>query len=249
MNNFIIKENSYGHRKRLVFITKQIEKYCLENSLDKKEIKVLDVGCGSGLLITLPLGELGYNILGIDIDDSSINFANNNNIFSNVSFKKSFVEDISEKYDIILACEILEHLENPLLFLESLKSKLNENGIIIITTPNGYGWSENESHLLMKLAKNKFLFKIMTKIEKNRKYITLNKEDKHLQKFTFSKLMKIFSRAGLRVIARKNGPVFGGPITERTFAKIPGFKSFSNSLADILPPFCVLVWYFVLKNK
>lgn len=42
---------------------------------------------------------------------------------------------INEKYDVILCFEVLEHLFNPLLFLESLKGLLNENGIICLSTP------------------------------------------------------------------------------------------------------------------
>lgn len=135
MNKFDIKENSYGHKKRLIFISEQIRKFCL----NKQEIRILDVGCGTGSLITLPLGSLGYNILGIDIDKASIDFALKNNIYNNVSFKQERIENIYDKYDIIIASELLEHLENPLEFLNILETKLNENGIIIITTPNGFG--------------------------------------------------------------------------------------------------------------
>jgi hypothetical protein len=53
----------------------------------------------------------------------------------------------------------------------------------------------------------------------------------------------------LTIAIRSNGPVFGGPIVERTWAKLPGFKMLSNWLGDILPPNLVLVWYFVLKNS
>jgi len=241
MNKFTVKENSYGHRKRLGFITKQIEKYCLDNNCNKKEIKILDVGCGTGLLVTLPLGELGYNILGIDLDSTSIDFALRENMFSNVSFKKCLVEDISEKYDIILACEILEHLEYPDNFLRALKSRLNDNGIIIVTTPNGFGSAENESNFLLFLSRNTIFKKILSKIKQGRSAITLNEGDKHLQKFTFGILEGLFSSVGLAISAIQNGPVFGGPITERTFAKLPFFKKFSNNLANLLPHYCSLV--------
>jgi len=139
MFKFRVLENSYGHKKRLEFIVKQIEKYCLVNNFDKNQIRILDVGCGSGLLITLPLGSLGYEILGIDFDENSIKFANTQNIFKNIKFEKNTIENINGVYDIILACEILEHVEKPIEFLNTVKSKLKPNGIITLTTPNGYG--------------------------------------------------------------------------------------------------------------
>jgi 2-polyprenyl-6-hydroxyphenyl methylase/3-demethylubiquinone-9 3-methyltransferase len=139
MFKFRVRENSYGHKKRLDFIVKQIEKYCFANSLNQKEIRILDVGCGSGLLVTLPLGSLGYNILGIDFDENSIKFANTQNIFREVRFEKGMIESINDKYDIILVCEVLEHVEKPIEFLNTVKSKLKSNGIIVLTAPNGYG--------------------------------------------------------------------------------------------------------------
>jgi len=39
-------------------------------------------------------------------------------------------------YDAIVSCEGLEHLGNPLLFLENIKSHLNIKGVLIISTPN-----------------------------------------------------------------------------------------------------------------
>jgi len=139
MTKFIVKENSYGHKKRIQFIINQIDKYIKENDINKDALEILDVGCGSGLLITLPLGQLGYNILGIDTDKISIDFANTNNIFEKVKFENIPIENIIKKYDIILACEILEHLERPIEFLRNLKSRLKDDGIIILTTPNGHG--------------------------------------------------------------------------------------------------------------
>lgn len=130
-----MKENSYGHLKRFQFIANAIEKF----PKLKEDINILDVGCGTGISITMPLGKEGYNILGIDIDNKSIEYAKSYNIYSNVSFKCCGVEEIEKKYDIIVASEIIEHIKDPVKFLESLRDKLNDNGIIIITTPNGYG--------------------------------------------------------------------------------------------------------------
>jgi len=248
MNKFIVKENSYGHRKRLDFIIKQINNYCLINNLDKKDVQILDIGCGSGLLITLPLGELGYNILGIDVDNSSIEFAKKNNVFEKVNFEVNTIENINDKYDIILTCEILEHLENPIEFLNKLGSKLKDNGIVILTTPNGYGWSENEGMLVNYLLRNKLISNTLMKIRGNKRDITLNKDDKHLQRFSYINLLKIFKNSCFEVVKQENGPVFGGPIIERTLARIPGFKVFSNLIGDKVSPRLALVWYFVLKK-
>ena len=44
--------------------------------------------------------------------------------------------DFLDKYDIILAVEVIEHLENPFHFMRMMHRHLKPNGIIILTTPN-----------------------------------------------------------------------------------------------------------------
>jgi ubiquinone biosynthesis O-methyltransferase len=241
MNRFNVKENSYGHKKRFDFVSKQINDFCLKNNLNQKEINILDVGCGSGLLMTLPLGELGYNILGIDLDTTSIEFAKGQNLFKSVCFEVNAIENITEKYDIILACEILEHLEDPVKFLNTLKLQLKTTGIIILTTPNGYGWSEMEAGVISTLYQNRLLRMAFNRLKGHKQDITMNKDDKHLQRFSYGSLQEIFKKSSLAVATMQNGPIFGGPITERTLAKIPGFKNISNCLGNIVPGKMALV--------
>jgi len=53
-------------------------------------------------------------------------------------------------------------------------------------------------------------------MKKKEQNITLNSKDRHLQKFSYINLLKIFENANLKIYQQKNGPVFGGPIIERT---------------------------------
>ncbi len=46
--------------------------------------------------------------------------------------------DLGEKFDVILAGELIEHLANPGLFLASVKKHMNSNSKLIITTPNAF---------------------------------------------------------------------------------------------------------------
>lgn len=240
-----VKENSYGHLKRFKFIVNAIESF----PKPKEDINILDVGCGTGISITMPLGKEGYNILGIDIDNESIEYAKSYNIYSNVSFKCCRVEEIKEKYDIIIASEIIEHIQDPVKFLESLRDKLNDNGIIIITTPNGYGWSEKEAKILKNILGNEIIGSLFSKVNKIKNRITLNQENDHVQAFTFKMINAIFDEAGLEIVGFRGGPVFGGPFTERTASKVFGFKNLSNILGDFVSPNLNLSWYFILKSK
>lgn len=48
-------------------------------------------------------------------------------------------KNISQKFDMIIAGEVIEHLKSPMNFLEYCKSLLKKNGRLILTTPNAIG--------------------------------------------------------------------------------------------------------------
>ncbi|WP_020531134.1 class I SAM-dependent methyltransferase [Flexithrix dorotheae] len=136
--NIIPSKISYSKAvdiKRLDFIAKSIELHT------SGESKVLDVGCGNGL-ISMQLGQLGYNVKGIDISEKAISKAKAKNTLPNVSFEVADAEELSiqnQKYDVVICSEVLEHLHEPGNMLETLRELIAEKGILIVTVPNGRG--------------------------------------------------------------------------------------------------------------
>ena len=108
-----------------------------ENYLSK--LKILDIGCGGGL-ISEPLARLGGDITGIDASEKNIKVASlhakKNNL--NISYLNKSPEEMSDKdkFDVILNLEIVEHVENVNLYLESCSNLLKENGIMFTATIN-----------------------------------------------------------------------------------------------------------------
>ena len=120
--------------KRLDFIVNSIK------DLNKKNAYVLDIGCGNGN-ISLALGALGYNVLGIDIDAVSIKNATAKNTFKNVHFEVSDANafSINDNFDAIVCSEVLEHLDRPWELVKSIYRILKPGGILVATVPNGKG--------------------------------------------------------------------------------------------------------------
>lgn len=102
--------------------------------LDNK--KILDIGCGEGYFIKYLIKNYKSNfyIEGGDISDSILKIAKENN--PNISFKKTSIYKSDYKdnsFDIVIAMEVLEHLENPMLAINELKRISKDS--VIITVP------------------------------------------------------------------------------------------------------------------
>ncbi|AEH06047.1 class I SAM-dependent methyltransferase [Methanothermococcus okinawensis] len=77
-------------------------------------------------------------VWGLDIDKDRINKLKEkgyNVIYDDVQELKNLMK-LNKKFDVIIAGELIEHLENPGVFLDNISGFLNENGILVLTTPN-----------------------------------------------------------------------------------------------------------------
>ena len=104
-----------------------------------KGIKILDIGCGGGLL-SEPMARLGAEVVGIDASKKNIDIAKLHAKKSNLKIKyfcaspENFKSDI--KFDVILNMEIIEHVDDVDLFLKSCTKLLKKNGLMFIATLN-----------------------------------------------------------------------------------------------------------------
>ena len=126
---------------RLNYIKKSILDKLRKRSSDKslKNIKVLDIGCGGGLLCE-PLSKLGAKVVGIDASEKNIKIAKTHAKKSKLKINyycaspENFIS--KEKFDVILNMEIVEHVEDVNLFLKESSKFLKKNGIMFIATLN-----------------------------------------------------------------------------------------------------------------
>ena len=118
-----------------------INTFNLKNKKDNplSEIKILDVGCGGGLL-SEPLSRLGADVFGIDASDNNIKIAKLHAKKSNLNIKYfcSSPEKfkIKNEFDVILNMEIVEHVEDVDFFLKSCSKLLKKGGIMFVATLN-----------------------------------------------------------------------------------------------------------------
>lgn len=121
--------------------------------------RVLDIACGTGYGASV-LNEAGATeVVGVDIDQEAINYAVEKYGKTGLRFICDSVESVSfpkNYFDVVVTFETIEHLDDNVryLYLELIKNVLNEDGVILLSTPNKLitsPWSDkplNRHHVL-----------------------------------------------------------------------------------------------------
>lgn len=108
-NKVVLDVGFLGENKKVEFSS--LHNFIIKNS---KEVWGLDIDKDR----IHKLREKGYNVIYDDVQ------------------KLENLAKLNKKFDVIIAGELIEHLESPDVFLDDIKKFLNENGILILTTPN-----------------------------------------------------------------------------------------------------------------
>ncbi|KAF5350197.1 hypothetical protein D9758_007822 [Tetrapyrgos nigripes] len=104
-------------------------------------LDVLDVGCGGGLL-SESLARLGARTLGIDASESNVAIARHHStldprLSQNLSYRHTPAESLlseHKQFDVVCSMEVLEHVDNPALFLSTCAELLKPSGHLFLST-------------------------------------------------------------------------------------------------------------------
>jgi 2-polyprenyl-6-hydroxyphenyl methylase/3-demethylubiquinone-9 3-methyltransferase len=102
-----------------------------------KNLSLLDVGCGGGL-VAEPMTRLGARVTAIDASEKNINVAKYHaeQMGLKINYLCSTPEKLDEQFDVILCLEIIEHVADVDFFIQSCSKLLKKNGIIFFATLN-----------------------------------------------------------------------------------------------------------------
>ena len=127
---------------RIEYILDEVSKH-FKKSKKKEEIlknlKILDIGCGGGL-ISEPMARLGGEVTGIDAAEKNIKVSllHSKKSKLKINYLNKSPEQLKEKekFDIILNLEIVEHVDDLNLYFNSCYDLLKKNGIMFTATIN-----------------------------------------------------------------------------------------------------------------
>ncbi len=100
--------------------------------------RALDIGCGAGL-VAEPLARLGASVTAVDAAPENIAVASEHarNMGLAIDYRACGVEALNEaRFDLITALEVIEHVTDPALFLQTIAGLLKPDGLFILSTPN-----------------------------------------------------------------------------------------------------------------
>jgi len=239
------KENVYGHGKRFEWILSRV----------RRSDTILELGCGTGTMITLPLARMGYAVSGIDSDEKSIAYGKDRCREAGVDpgiLRVGGIPEDGPKPAVIIASEVLEHVPAEELpgLLDRLRNALREGGTLLVTVPNGYGWFELESALWYRLGVGKAIesLRIDRAVRKLKRVLlgeaveahyhntpsTLSPSP-HVQRFTLRSIRRLLERHGFEVLDVRGAVLVSGPLSNLLLTGVKPFMAVNSRLGGWFP--------------
>ncbi len=196
-------------------------------------LDILDVGCAQGTL-ALMLAEQGHEVWAVDIRQSFLDYAASRHERGAMHFicGNALELDIPQRFDLIFANQIVEHLIHPLEFTTRLVRWLKPGGRLVITTPNA-DYIKNSLPSFSELGDPS---------EHEHRQFTAD-GDGHFFAYRASELTEVFEKSGLKAVTVRyfESPFISGHLKirhlhgflpasvlaffDRTTLHLPGFAS------------------------
>lgn len=137
----------------------------LLNNLTHNKGRLLEVGCALGYFLQLAQ-QTGWEAQGVELSQWASDYARKNTRVKVTTGKLEDVKFPTSYFDAIVMIELIEHTQQPDIFLKEVYRILKPDGIILITTPNSKSihgkiwWGKFQEIFLIK--EHLFLFSIPT---------------------------------------------------------------------------------------
>lgn len=178
--------NPKGHYKLLHKLNPIRIEY-IKSKIDLHGKKILDIGCGGGIL-SEALCKAGAKVTGIDVSGKSIKIAQSHAKEENLKIKyiKESIFDVTKKsygtFDAIICFEMIEHVDDPNFLIEKINLLSKKNTQVIFSTIN----RNLKSFILAKLFAEYILNFIPQGTHEYSKFITPSELSLMIEKNSFN---------------------------------------------------------------
>jgi 2-polyprenyl-3-methyl-5-hydroxy-6-metoxy-1,4-benzoquinol methylase len=235
--------------KKLEFIFSAIHKYALLHDKDPDELTILEVGCGDGG-ITVPMGSLGCHVKAFDINEKAVQSAEtkiDEKEFQNVvvCVDDGYTFDDGKYYDVVIASEILEHVQDPFRFVANISKRMRMGSYFVITVPNGFGpWELRNRIFMNKLYRSNVIRRMLGK-----KLYDETSGGEHLQFYRLSQLLCMLSRFSFSLVDFSNSDSVFAALWSPLNKPNRLLEKIDITLADLLPYWCASGWYLSFMKE
>ena len=171
----------------------------IDSKSSLKNLKVLDVGCGGGLLAEA-LNAKGAHVTGIDVTEANIEVArlHAEKMKSDIAYKLITAEEMvkteSESFDVVACLEVIEHVPDPGQLIKACSDLLRPDGQMFLSTLN-----RNPRSFVTAILGAEYIFNILPKgTHEWSKFIKPSELERHMR------------NAGIKLIESKG--MFYNPI-------------------------------------
>ena len=166
-NNYYKVKN---FKERFQFLTNKLKNLLKNNS--KKNIQILDYGCGEGIF-SVALSYYG-SVTAVDGSNNMLELAKKKTTLKKIKNIKFILSDLNnynsnKKFELIFCSSVMEYLENFSKHLDKLHNLLDDKGTLLLTLPNSRSIYRSIELLLFKLIN----------IPKYYNYVKLNKNENY----------------------------------------------------------------------
>jgi glycosyltransferase involved in cell wall biosynthesis/SAM-dependent methyltransferase len=102
----------------------------------RRGMRLLDVGCGYGFALDLAHFAWGWRGIGVDPSNWALRGEEELGVEIRPAQLDPSVDLGDEPFDVAIASEALEHIQEPLVMLETIRSHLADDGVLVLSTPN-----------------------------------------------------------------------------------------------------------------
>lgn len=177
----------------------------------EKGSKILEIGSLLGV-VSIALSQLGFNVTGADIPEfyASVKlqelYKKHNVGFDKVNLHDYHLPYPDESFDMVIMCEVLEHLNfNPLPIFKEIGRILKKGGYIYIATPN-LACIDNRIKLLIGRSIHHPIQYFFDQLDRNKNIIV----SRHWKEYTMSEAIEMIDRMGFDTVKKyyfsENGP-------------------------------------------
>ena len=219
-----------GKRKTFSYYLKLAEEY-----LNLDASRVLDVGCGAGVLLDVATAK-GWEAVGVEISDHARRIVSErgHRVFRSVD-EALLVDQKKSGYNIVCMLDVLEHVVSPLEFLNVVGRGVSPGGVLVIVTPVADSLSRSvlrrhwphykREHIVFMhskvlvgaLASSGFMVRHM---QGNRKYVAASYLLKHMEVFSGNAFGVLSAWVGNLLKLWKVDPILQMPSGERLFIAV-----------------------------